>query len=190
MRNQTYIIVISLLISALLIFFWILPKYPQIVDSKNQVEQKKVELQKYEETLKDLQEKSEKLKEYEEALLKIDSALPLEPYVAQLLNFIQQVAGQSGLSLKSVCSFNTTETTIKEEKIKETKIDLTLSGSYPALKNFLSVIEKSARLIEVDKVSFSSPKEPEQKEQKVKEKKEKKEQESYDFKLTIKVYSY
>jgi len=35
------------------------------------------------------------------------------------------------------------------------KIQLSLSGFYESFKNFLKKIEKSARLIEVEKISFS-----------------------------------
>ena len=59
-------------------------------------------------------------------------------------------------------------------KLKETQIKLQLVGSYPSLKSFLSDLEKSSRIIEVDSLSFATPEEigP------------------FTFDLVIKVYSY
>jgi len=171
MKPQAYLIIISLLLSALLFFLLILPKYQNLTVLKEEISQKTFEFQTLENHFKNLQEISEKLKEYQNSLSKIDSALPLSPSLPELFNFLQRASSQSGLILKKIGPF---KVSVVEEELKESKVDLTLSGDYPFFKNFLSSSEKSARLIKIEKISFSSPKEGE----------------SFDFDLTIKVYSY
>jgi len=60
------------------------------------------------------------------------------------------------------------------KEIKEMNFELGLSGSYSSFKNFLSILERSSKLIEIEKISFS-----------VGEK-----EKPWDFNLGIKVYSY
>jgi Tfp pilus assembly protein PilO len=87
---------------------------------------------------------------------------------------LQKAAPENGLLLNSIGSVSTKPSTSKPE-IKETVIGpLKLSGSYPSLKNFLVALEKNSRIIEVENISFSVPKEGD----------------LFDFGITIKVYSY
>jgi len=60
-------------------------------------------------------------------------------------------------------------------RIQETVFSIEVAGSYDSLKNFLSVFEKSSRLIEVENISFSKPE---------------KEEESFTFNLKLKTYSH
>ena len=64
---------------------------------------------------------------------------------------------------------------LEKGEIKETRINFLLVGSYPDFKNFLFILEKSARLIDVENISFALPKEKEG---------------LFNFNITIKVYSY
>jgi len=59
--------------------------------------------------------------------------------------------------------------------VKETTVDLFLTGFYPSFKNFLIDIEKSARLIEIERISIDFIEE---------------EDGIFNFNLILKVYSY
>lgn len=171
-RNSYFKIIIPLVaLSLLVIFLLLLPKYEDLKISKKEILNREFELKTQEEHFKDLQQLSAELKKYEISLAKIDSALPENPSLSGLFNFIQKIASQSGLTLKAISPPSTS--VIADSKIKETTITLTLVGEYPQLKNFLSVLEKSARFVEVENVSFSFPKEG-----------------PFNFNITIKVYSY
>jgi Tfp pilus assembly protein PilO len=117
---------------------------------KAQALQKREEYKNLENYYQQLREIFEKLKNYQDSLSKIDFALPENPSIPEFFNFIQKLASLSGLSLSKIDS-----SLISEEELKEWKINLSLKGDYNSFKNFLSSLEKSARFIEIDKISFS-----------------------------------
>lgn len=166
------VIVISLVIVLILGVLVIWPKYQEFVGLGDRVEAKKSELQYNEEYFQELEEIKEKLEEKEEEVAKIDSALPQERSLPPLFDFIQEISSESGLIFKNLSPF---AATYLEESpaIRETRFTVTLSGSYSSFKSFLAALEKSARMIEAENISFSSEGE-----------------EPLTFNLKLKVYSY
>lgn len=163
-------IIICLFLSLLLGFFLLWPKYQQFRDLQWKIKEKEIEIHDQEKYFSQLNDISEKLKEYTPEFSKIGSALPsdLEPSLPALLDFLQKTSATNGLIFKKVTSFlivspkepsATPSSPEKEEttvsQLKEINIDFEISGSYSALKYFLSVLEKSARIINIDLLSFS-----------------------------------
>lgn len=149
------------------------PKYQELRILQKKIEEKRTELQYKEEYFSDLAKISEKLKEDFESLSKIDSALPSDSDLPSLFRFLQKISSENGLILKGMTpslGIPVSEGSLVEEN----RLDILLTGSYPALKNFLSVLQKSARLIEAASVSFSAPTEGE----------------TFLFNLKIKTHSY
>lgn len=197
-------IFVCLFLSTILVFTLVLPK-KQVLDLiQKRIEEKRKEIQGKEEYFLNLKQLSQELKNYQIQLSKIDLALPDDPQLPLLFDFLQKAANQAGLVLTSIKATAPAKTAAQKERIPspgevstlpkerpvlseerplspkkegpeiwETKIDLVLSGSYSAFKNFLSILEKSARLIETESLSFSSPKE-----------------ETFQFDLKIKIHSY
>ncbi|MBM3257972.1 MAG: hypothetical protein FJZ05_02040, partial [Candidatus Nealsonbacteria bacterium] len=89
-------------------------------------------------------------------------------------NFVQLACSQSGLVLESISPF-TVAAVSSMTNVKEISMSLKVSGSYSALKSFLAVLEKSARLIEIEDISFSSPTNN---------------QDLFSFSLKVKIHSY
>ena len=191
-------IVASLILLAVLTIgiFLILPKYQELKAFKIKIDEKRDELQYKEEYFSDLQETSDRLKDYKEELEKIESALPDNPSLPSFFNFLQKATSQNGLILKNLGSFsivlpsissvkktveekatekNVKETEKKIPKVKKISLAIEVSGSYSSFKNFLESLEKSARLIEVENISFSSPKPGE---------------ETFSYTLKLKTFSY
>lgn len=168
------IIIVCFLISLGLGVGLLWPKYEEIKNLQKDIKERNQELQSKEEYLLSLNKTKNELEKYEEELAKIDSALPNDSSLSSLFNFIQKVSFQSGLVFEELGSF-TTLSSKEASDIKESQIDLVVAGSYISLKNFISTLEKSARLIEIERISFSSPLEKEA---------------PFIFNLTIKVYSY
>ena len=137
------------------------------------IKEKKAELQNKEEYFSELQSLSNKLKDYSSELSKTDAALPAAPGIPDLLNFIGKISSQNGLILQKV-NLDSVSPLEEESKILKVSMYLTLSGSYPAFKNFLSSLQKNARLVEVESASFLTPAEGE----------------IIPFDLKIKAYSY
>jgi len=171
-----------LIISFLLIFFVGLPKYQALNVLKNQVSANQLELDSREKYFQELQQTSEEIKQYQENLSKIDTALPPDPDLANLFNFFQKISSQSGLTLGKIGAGTTVA--VEGQEIKETRTSINVTGSYTALKNFIQSLENSARLIEIENISFTSVKPGGQNEEK------KEEKDVFSFTLAIKVYSY
>lgn len=171
MRNEQLYTLIFFFISILVIILLILPHYQSLSFRKQRIAELETDLKNQENYFREIKEVAANLKKYEDSLLKIDSALPSNPSLPELLNFIQKTSAQSELLLLKIGSISTTP--LPGSRVKETRIALALTGDYPNFKKFLSVLEKSARLIEVENISFLSP-----------------EKGLFEFNLIIKVYSY
>ncbi len=172
MRNYLPYIIIAFALSALMVFVLVLPKYESFNVKKQEIFAKENELKSQEDYFQKIQGISEEIKSYQDSILKIESALPQSRSVPELLNFFQKIASQSGLSMNKVdLAFVASDF---EEEVMTTEINLALKGDYSGLKNFLSVAEKSARLIEIEDVSFNYPEKGT----------------AFTFNLRIRVYSY
>ncbi len=178
--SRSTTIIIGLLLALILGIGLVFPRYQNLNLLQLKIEEKETELQSEKEYFSELSDISGKLKEYEESLSKINSALPPAPRLPALFNFLQTASAQNGLILKRIAPILTKpveEESIKEgwdPKIQETRINLTVTGSYPSFKNFLSKIEAISRMIEIESISFSAV----EKEGPI------------DFNLSIKTYSY
>lgn len=164
------IIIICFLSTIVLGAFLLYPKYQNFVVFEKQIKAKENELQSKQEYLSNLSENSEQLKKYQEKLLVIDAALPSTLSLPSLFNLLQKIASQNGLIVKDMNSSYVTN----PEGIQEVRVDLKVVGLYSSFKSFISVLEKSARMIEIESFSFSTPQEGE----------------IFDFILTMKTYSY
>ncbi len=168
--NRLNIIIICFLSTIVLGAFLLYPKYQNFVVFEKQVKAKENELQSKQEYLSNLSENSEQLKKYQEKLLVIDAALPSTLSLPSLFDLLQKIASQNGLIVKDMNSSYVTN----PEGIQEVRVDLKVVGLYSSFKSFISVLEKSARMIEIESFSFSTPQQGE----------------IFDFILTMKTYSY
>jgi len=156
--NRLLITGISLLLTLILGLVLIYPKYQEFQLLKEKIEARKIELQTKEDYVQKLKQTSQELKQYTAELSIINSALPADASLPTLLDFLQKISSENGLILKS--TKRTGISALEESEIKETQISLQLMGDYPSLKNFLQILEKSARLIEVNSISLLAPEEP------------------------------
>lgn len=153
--------IIILLALALIIlggyYFW-WPKYQEFTDKKLEVERKEEDIKQKEEYLAELRGLAEKLQNYQEEISKIDVALPIVSSVAGLYNFFRKTSAENGLILTEHNLAGLYSLKVTQERIQKMPFLISLSGSYSALKNFLSAIYKNERLFEVNSISFSSAK--------------------------------
>lgn len=156
-----------------ILFLW--PKYQDFTNLQIQLKNKENEFKNRNEYYQDLFSLSEKLKEFETEISNINSALPSDVSAAALSfhNYLPKVASENGVILKSMGSFSVS-TLSGKGNIQVISIPIEVSGSYTSLKNFLTVLEKSARIIEVTNISFSSPQE----------------EEFFGFQLNLQTHSY
>ena len=150
---------IPILLFALLILatYLFLPQYQEFKSAKTQVNQMEARVLETQRYFSDLGQVLENLRNYEDSLEKIESALPDDPSLAALLNFFQRKSSENGLLLKEISQAKVTKKEVKKgilARVEETYLYLNLSGSYLSLKGFLETLEKSSRLIEVERISI------------------------------------
>jgi Tfp pilus assembly protein PilO len=159
--NRRLIMMIGFFAAVITIVVLILwPKFQELQNVQKEIENKKTEIQVKEKYLSDVNESKAQLVTYEKELVKIDSVLPGDPSIPSLFNYLQKTASESGLILEKVTSFKT----VKSEKLsdfRETVVGIEIIGSYRSFKEFISVLERSARLIQVENISFSMKEEEE-----------------------------
>lgn len=168
--NRSIIIIICFLLTIVLGAFLLYPEYQDFTVLKKQIEAKENQLQSKQEYLSNLSQNSEQLKKYQEKLLVIDTALPSILSLPRFFDLLQKTTSQNGLIIKDMDSSLMTN----PEGIQEVSVNLKATGLYSSFKSFISVLEKSARMIEIESFSFSTPQKGE----------------IFDFILTIKAYSY
>ncbi len=147
--NRIIIITICLLSVVLMGFLVLYPKYQELTLWQGQIREKEKEIQFRGNYLNELAEASDNLKQYERQLAVIDSALPEEPSLPTLFDFIQKTGAQSGLVIQSLG----VSSPQSEKGLREVSVSIGTSGSYEAIKEFFTILEKSARIFDV--TSFS-----------------------------------
>ena len=173
MKNPILFTTGIFLIAFAILGAFVFPIFQKFRETQAEIKIKETDLENNQEYLAALNDMYSKFEELKPQLSKIDSALPKEPSLPNFLDFIQKTVGENGLVLTEI-SFSEAKPIQEKEKIKETSLELNITGKYSAFKNLLLSLEKSARLIEVANISFSSENL----------------EEVPSFDLTIKVHSY
>ena len=173
MKNYLIYVITTFCLSLLLIFVLVLPSYNNLGDLNNQVFEKEISLQSQQEYFEELESVAERIEDQEESFEKIRSAIPKGNDPANLMNYFQRSASKAGVSMENISP--ALAASAQEKKIHASKINVIIAGEYPAFKKFLAIIEKSSRLIEVEDISFQSPRE---------------EDDPFRFNISTKVYYY
>jgi len=142
------------------IFFLGKPAYQEYNQTATDLEIKKIQVKQKEEYFSKLKDLQAKLQNYNDQFAKINAALPSEISLPALFNFIQRLSLESGVILKEIKGGTPSSSSIQGATGVQTfSFPLGLSGSYSSFKNFLSNLYQNSRIIDVDTVKFSSPKE-------------------------------
>lgn len=170
MKKYFNLIIISFAVILLFLAGLIFKGYKGLSLLRGEISIKEDELQSQEEYFDKLQNISNKLQENKDLLDKIESALPSNSETPELLAFVQKSASQSNLVLGDI----SLGLMSSDKDIKKTKVNFLLAGDYLGLKKFISFIENSSRLIDIDSIYFSYSEEGE----------------LFKFNLKITAYSY
>jgi Tfp pilus assembly protein PilO len=159
-----------IVIAVAVLVLW--PKFQELQKLQGDIERERAEIQLKKEYVLMLDEAMAELESNKAEVSKIRTALPVNPSVPSLFNYLQRTASGSGLILTEISPF-TVSSSVAFANLKQTVFTIKASGPYPSFKNLISTLEKSARLIEVESISLSSGQE-----------------ESFDFNLRLKTFSY
>lgn len=144
------------LIGSSLVFgiFVVLPRFQAFSVIQKELNVKQTELEskdRYFANLKDIQDRINQ----EEFVVKIDAAMPNDPQLPALHNFLQSTAAGSGLSLRSISAMQNSP--IQGIRLQRISTSLQLGGSYEGLKIFLSSLLRASRMTNVESITFSGP---------------------------------
>ncbi len=173
MQNKTITIIILLVIGGSLAMGLFLPKFQKYQSESLNVEMKETELEYQKNYASRLKEIDSQMESYEEPFSKIDSSLSDYFSIPAFFSNIQRMAAQSGLVIKSL-SESSVEVKKESEDLKKRMFSISASGGYKEFKNFVSSIEKSAKIMEIESFGFSGLDE----------------EESSDFNITISTHTY
>lgn len=145
-----------LLVGSSLIFgmFVALPRFQAFMAVQKELSVKQAELESKESYfvhLKDLQDRINA----EDLVAKIDAAIPNDPQLPALYEFLQSLAAGSGLSLRSIAV--SPSPVLGGTRLGRISSSLQLGGQYESLKVFLGDILRASRMSDVESVNFSSP---------------------------------
>jgi len=172
LSNYKSIIALGLILIIVAIIALVLyPSFQDLQISRQRVEEKKREIEREKEYLASLTRTKNNLANYQDQVDLIEAALPDNPSIPSLLNYINKIS--SPLRLQEIDGFETFPSE-SFSGLEETVISLKFSGSYNGLKSFISNIEKSSRLIKVESIYFSNEDA----------------QDTFSSELDLKVYSY
>ncbi|MDD3608018.1 MAG: type 4a pilus biogenesis protein PilO [Candidatus Moranbacteria bacterium] len=153
--DKPIIIILTIFIILLLIFFLVAPEYRKFKDLQSDLGIKKAEYNAEYEYYSQITQNYYNIQSNSEKIEKIDIALPSDPALANLFYYVQDQSLKNGLILKSM--FLTKAPSVSEEEnIKDIGFSLSLLGNYKALESFLSSLEKSSRMFEINGISFGS----------------------------------
>lgn len=140
----------------MLAFLFVLPAYGKLrslqyvsLQKQSEYDSKSAYYEKISLILKEIESKKD-------ALEKMNSALPTNSYLSSLVYFFQKEGGQSGLTIKSLV-LSKISTPAKKNDVRDVTFTMHVLGNYESFKSFLSSLDTSARIFEVNSISFTSP---------------------------------
>ncbi|MEK7664056.1 MAG: type 4a pilus biogenesis protein PilO [Patescibacteria group bacterium] len=186
--NKPVSIIIILIITLVIFFLFVLPKYQESKDLEIELAKKQFQYEKRVDYYLKLSDILNQIEQKKDILGKIDTALPSNIELAPLFYFFEQKTKDSGLLIKSL-TFSQPEELVqisakdRDKEIKDIVFRADLYGSYQSLKKFLYYLENSARLFEVNSISLTSDQSSDSGPLKIISK-------SYDFTLEITTHAY
>jgi len=147
------LLIFSFAIAVALVLSW--PAFGRFRELTASIEQKQQDLKDFENYIAHLQNISKQIQDNSAGLTKVEAALTGEDYIPNLFDFIQKSASGAGTRIDEIKLGNVAVT--KESKnIIQREASLSMRGTYTSLRNFLTTLEKSARIIEFTKISLST----------------------------------
>ena len=143
------------IVALLVIFLFVWPKFQEARQLETNVGQRSAEFNGKSLYYKNINALDSDVKARQDVLQKISRALPPTASLSPEVYFFQEAAAQNGLAVKSIV-FSQGGMLAGSNGIKSIVLALDLAGSYQGLKNFLRQVEASARIFQVNSISFAS----------------------------------
>jgi Tfp pilus assembly protein PilO len=135
------------------IFVW--PKFQKLGELQSALARKQVEYRNKSNYYAKIDQVTKTIEEKKDVLDKIGSALPDKFYLSSLTYFFQQAATNANLKLSSA-SLSEVSNPPAGTRIKNVIFNIHVVGTYDNFKKFLASLENSARLFEINSISFNA----------------------------------
>ncbi|MEK7562700.1 MAG: hypothetical protein AAB509_03410 [Patescibacteria group bacterium] len=148
-------IAVTLFVILLMIFFLVAPKYQEFKALRQQIGEKQAAYDAKFAYYSEIAKVYDQIMAKKDIVDKIDNAIPYNVSYGPLVYFFQKKGLENGLIVRGL-SLSKSSAINPESDIKEIVFSLDILGGYSALKSFMASLEKSARLFEIDDISFGS----------------------------------
>jgi Tfp pilus assembly protein PilO len=158
-QNPIFIIIIISFLAVVFIgIYFLFPRFQDLSIKRKEVATQQQQIAEDEKYFLDLETIRNKLKEYPEQLSLIDSVLfdNMTLALLSLFNFLEITSAETGLILTEIGSF-TIVPAAEGKTLKGVEFNFQVMGSYASFKSFLDKLERSAKIIMIENLSFSIP---------------------------------
>jgi len=159
MNRNLFIIGILLFLGIVLGIFLTWPKYQDFQQLSFELQEREQEFENREIYFSDLIKVKTDLGKLRESFSKVEAALPLDPQLPVLYDFLQTAASFSGMSVRSISV--SVESGAQALLMRTIPVTLELVGSYSALKELISRLNFASRMVLVQSLNISLGQEPE-----------------------------
>lgn len=156
----------------LIAYFGVYPAVLKVKESKKELLTLQKTIEQKQNSISQFKAISEKYKSARSDFQKLNQMLASDPDIIFQLIQLETLTGNNGLIIEDI-SFGAWQA-FQENQVGILPVNLKVSGSYSAFKNFLEAIAKNLNLMDVGSISFQPPKEGEEK---------------YTFSLVINTYT-
>lgn len=146
-------------------YFYISPIFKDIDFLKSEIAAQETKLETKKEELAKLESFDRQLAGLTEEKEKLAIALPNDPKVEELMVEFEALVIKSGMALEniSISAKNIDQKTTQAKEntdpiAKKALVVLSTQGTYDALKRFIKLSQEDLRLMDIQKINFSSPK--------------------------------
>ncbi|MDP3901034.1 MAG: type 4a pilus biogenesis protein PilO [bacterium] len=162
MSNRLIPIAVLLSLAFTIGFLGARPQYEEWSVLVGQERVKRAEVANQAAYVENLRELDGEINQRADQFLKLSATIPSSSQIPRLYELVGQMAAESGLVFRDLSSSVTSESSDEGgAEIKEISLNMSVEGTYDALKELFSASRRSERFFTVGSVSFQAPNEEE-----------------------------
>ena len=151
--NRTLLIGILLFSGIALGIFLTWPKYQDVQQLSFELQERVQELANKETYFRELAKIQADLVGLKESFSKVEAALPLDPQLPVLYDFLQTTAAFSGMSVRNISA--SVQKQAQPLLMRTIPVTLDLTGSFDAVKELISRLNTASRMVVLQSLSIS-----------------------------------
>ena len=148
----------------LAIWFVLAPAWADVFALRKEVGLKKTSIELEKKIVEKLNSINQVLDTQKSNVERLEQAIPSSEFKPELISIMESLANQNGLSLTSVnielpiesgSVSNRRGSTAPKESIGKLLVSINASGTYSSFKSWLEAVQKSLRILDINKITFS-----------------------------------